>query len=211
MQWVLDHMQYLHLAVFAVASISVEWRRPGLILAGFALLYLILTPFHAAWKVADPSMFMLMYVLLDMLGAFLIFEFCRPSKNHTSYRTKHWLGLSGILIAFWVSHYLNFCYTMGYSFGLAPPIYDWVLVGLALATIFVATPGAKEGIYEALEMVKKKLALPADAACRPSEIFHERPDAGAQSGHSGVAYWRFSTVLVGRGRRRILLRRGRGE
>lgn len=211
MQWTLDHMQYLHLAVFAVASISVEWRRPGLILAGFALLYLILTPFNAAWKIADPSMFMLMYVMLDMLGAFLIFEFCRPAKNHTSYKTKQWLGLSGILIAFWVAHYLNFCYTMGYSFGLAPPIYDWVLVGLALATIFVATPGAKEGIYEALEMVKKKLALPSDADICPSEVFHERPGAGEESGNSSSGNRRVSTVLVDSGSRRVLLRRGPGE
>lgn len=192
-QWILDSMQYLQLALFATASISVEWRRPGLILSGFALLYLTMAlplfggvSFNWIIREADSPMFMLMWVLLDMAGAFLIFEYCRPSKQNTKFLNKHWLGLSGVLIAFWVAHYLNFCYTMGYAVASPTPIYNWIVVGLVLFTSIIALPGAKEGAYEIKELVNQKLAgvhyFGGGHTSAPVASPHRRPERGKEPG-----------------------------
>lgn len=204
MQWVLDHMQILHLAIFVAASISVEWRRPGLILSGFALLYLVLTPFTEMLRGLNPLLFMLFYVSLDMLGAALVFELCRPTRQNSSFTRKTWLALSGVLIAFWVAHYLNFCYTMGYAVALSTPIYNWITLLLAGLQALIVLPGAREGIYEARNMVEKKLAG-ADVVWRrsPSLLYH-RPGSGAEPRNTGYHHRNNSDLLVDGGRGRNL-------
>lgn len=164
-EWLLEHAQYALLAFAVAASISKEWRRPGLVMLGFAALYSVMgrplfsgESIHSLFREYNSPMFMLMYVFLDMLAVMLIFEYCRPSKQNQSFTQKTWLALSGVLIAFWVAHYLNFCYTVGYAVALPTSIYNWVTIFLALTQLIIVFPGAKEGAYEAKELVNQKLA-----------------------------------------------------
>lgn len=155
MQWVLDHIQTIGFIISAVACISVEWRRPGFVMAGFALLCLMLEPYNDAMRAAQPSLFMLMYAGLDMLAAAIVFDNCKPSRANKSYRRFHWLGISGLMLTASAASLLNFSYTMGYTIAFSASIYDRVSVTVATLLLVLVVFGSFGGVYE---MVKEKLA-----------------------------------------------------
>lgn len=160
-------IQGLHAILAAALCISVEWRKPGLILLGFALLYLTMQESGIdLWlRTADPSLFKLLCVALEMLCAMAIFSLCKPSRHNKSFTEFHRLGLTGILMVFWVAHYLNFNYTMGYTPAFDVDTYNWITLLAGLATIPLLWPGAKDGVYAAKkfnlgEMLDNLVPLP---------------------------------------------------
>lgn len=175
-QWFLDSMQYIILIVAAVASISVEWRRPGLIVSGFALLSLTLArplfdgaSINALFREADSGLFMLMWVMIDLLGALLIMDYCYPSKDNKSFRPRHWAGISGLMLLCSGASFMNFCYTMGYVLGLPTRAYDPITVIIAASLILIVfvggTPG---GVYALKDMVSRKLAGSSGGDIKPA-------------------------------------------
>ncbi len=201
-EWILENMQFVHLIAFALACLSPEWRRPGLILSGFALLYIGLGPFNEMLRATSPSLLMLMYACLDMIGAAMILNYARPGKNNTSFLYAHWVGLSGILIAFWMAHYLNYCYTLGYAVSLSVSTYNLITVILALTQVLIMFPGVKEGVYEVRKLAFKKLASPGSVYNGPHKVLHDRRGSGKNAWHRGLVGRCFSSLLVDRGSHR---------
>ena len=65
-------MQLALLTAFVLISASVEYRRTGLILAGFAALYLGLNAFNGMLDSISPPLYALLYAVMDYAAARLV-------------------------------------------------------------------------------------------------------------------------------------------
>lgn len=142
-------MQVFLLLTFATLSVSVEWRRTGLILSGFALLYLGMNEFGVHWLLEgfSPPYYAVLYAGLDLLAVRLLF----------AYGSKGARVQALILCAFVSTHLLQYLYTIDLPTLLDPHQYIVVTFTLAILQMIVALPGVKDGVYDLLDMVQKVL------------------------------------------------------
>lgn len=158
--WILYGAQAIHAGLFATVSVKAEWRRPGLILAGFALLYLYfgVASVNTDIMAYNEALHKTLFSFIDLVAATMIFTLCKPSNHNKSFKRFHWLGLTAVLGLFWVTHYLNFRYASNLPVSVDAETYEvLVLMWMVLEGSF-AGPAIVRQIYESVVLVNRKLA-----------------------------------------------------
>jgi len=198
--WILYGTLAVHAILFAVVSVSAEWRRPGLIQLGFALLYLGLGFVNMDLIAYDGALHKMLFLYLDFLGAALIFTLCYPGKDNRIFTPDRWLALTGVLIVFQVTQYLNYRHAEGLPVSVDATTYEVLVLVWAACQIFINTPGIRDGYRELKGLVAQKhLSVSYDGRrSRASNSRHAQPgiNTGSQSGHRGGGLVHNAMLLV---------------
>lgn len=176
-------MQLALLAAFVLVSASVEYRRTGLILAGFAALYLGLNAFNETMDGISPPLYALLYAVMDLAAARLVLLYGSRGARLQAI----------ILCGFALTHIMAWFYASGLYSPLDPQRYVVLTMALATLQIIAISPGIKDGLHEAKKMVQETLAQRSLRTLRPftgsrqhlplqSEL---QPIRGGSSGRSG--------------------------
>lgn len=171
-------MQIFLLMTFAIVSASVEWRRTGLILSGFALLYLGLNVAgaHELMNSLSPPLYALLYAGMDLAAARLLIL----------YGDKGSRPQAAILCAFVCAHIMAWLYATGLPGPLDPHRYVVLTMSLAVLQIMFAIPGIRDAFYEVRYMVEEALA--GRRIQRRMATIHSRPhDTDSLSGSAGIS------------------------
>lgn len=191
-------LQGLLLLTFATVSVSVERRRTGLIMSGFALLYLGQMKFTTLMDDFSPPLYALWSVAIDLLAIRLLLAFGSKGAKPQAF----------ILCAFVTTHFMAYLYTVGLPSIIDEHQYIVVTFTLAILHIVVASPGAWDVICDTLDKVQEILEnyrpVPAFACVYPD---WENGGSVPRYAGSGAVYRAsgpadFQTVLHNRGQDR---------
>lgn len=171
-------MQIFLLLTFAVVSISAEWRKTGLILSGFALLYLSHAQFTAQMDAFSPPYYVLVSVVLDLAAMHLLIRF----------------GSKGAVIQTWIlgmfvtTHLFAYLYTVGLTSPIDPHQYVVITFALAILQMIAAWPGIKAGLYDILGMVEEILErrLVAGGSVRLHPAYSDGATLSHDAGHGST-------------------------
>ena len=176
-------MQLALLAAFVLVSASVEYRRTGLILAGFAALYLGLNAFNETMDGVSPPLYAIFYAIMDLAAARLVLLY--GSKGARLQTT--------ILCAFATTHIMAWFYASGLYSPLDPQRYVVLTMALATLQIVAISPGIKDGLHEIQKRIQKTLAQRDLRTLRPFSSPRQhlpvrdelQPIRGGFTGYSG--------------------------
>lgn len=138
-------MQCALLAAFLLVSMSPEHRKTGVILTPFAVFYFILVPLNGFMNDFSPSMYALLYGMMDYLAAYLVSK--HGGKGSKSQAT--------ILSLFVLSHIMAWGYASGYISPLDPLRYGVLNFALIVLQILFSIPGIRRGLDELHVMAGK--------------------------------------------------------
>ena len=150
-------MQLALLTAFVLISASVEYRRTGLILAGFAALYLGLNAFNGMLDSISPPLYALLYAVMDYAAARLVLLYGAKGARLQAI----------ILCGFVITHIMAWFYASGFYSPLDPQRYVVLTMALATLQIIAISPGIKGGVYEGKRMVQKTLERRSLRTLRP--------------------------------------------